>query len=74
MTNVDVKLDNRLYAFQHNKLPADLSSMVTSADIAYLKDDNNLANTILDDVEKECEERGFAILSVDRFWLLKPKS
>lgn len=66
---MNVALDNRLYALQQTKLPADLDQLVQDADRHWLQDRDAEAEALVTKVEAACRERGIPIWQPPPEWL-----
>lgn len=59
-------LDDRLYRLQADvSLPRDLRIIVSEADVAYLKGEEEKSKLLLDKAEAECTRRNINLLSWD---------
>ena len=54
-------LDDKIYLLQKTTLPQELAKQVIQADLFYLKNKDQLAENILNSVERECAERGIPL-------------
>ncbi len=63
---LEPSIDDRLYRLQADvSLPRDLCNIVTEADVAYLRGEEEKSKFLLDEIEAECIKRGINLLSWD---------
>jgi len=56
-----ISLDNRLFALQRTPLSPDLATLLREADIAFLRDEDSVAEQLATQIEVACQERKIPI-------------